>query len=242
MPDSFDNRPSLCQLSRPRPQPAEAETGGGAHTVLPRDAEATAIEEAVHLALDTNLQVLLARERIKQAQAVAVQARAPLLPNVGFTAGEANLSINLAAQGFTKAVFPGLPSSVIGPFYSFDSRLKLAQSLINVSALLRARRRRKRDDQRERHRADDETNARREFCHFAAPTIKIVTATTRSSASPKASAATRSPTPTDRTTPTNLPTGWQSSRGSASGAYAPRTDPRPTRYSRLAGLQAPSSC
>lgn len=104
----------------------------------PSPARTLTLAQALRGALDTNVQVLIAREGIHEAEAKATQASAPLKPRLGFTAQEANVTLNLAAQGFTGAVFPNVPL-MIGPFFSFDSRLRLAQTLINTSAVFEAR-------------------------------------------------------------------------------------------------------
>jgi outer membrane protein TolC len=127
--------PSGSESSQPVPPPeGAAPTGSQAQAPVLR----LSLADAIRLALDSNVEVLVARERVKEAQGLSMQARAALLPNLGFTAQEANVAINLASAGFSGAFIPGIPLG-IGPFWSFDSRVRLAQTLLNTSAVLKAR-------------------------------------------------------------------------------------------------------
>lgn len=95
------------------------------------------LQHAVQRALQRNLAVLLARAGSDEARGRAIQARAELLPHLSATASQANQTINLVALGFRPGTFPGLRSTLIGPFNTFDARLQLAQSLFNLAAVLR---------------------------------------------------------------------------------------------------------
>src|SRR5262249_36999515 len=92
-------------------------------------------QEAVRLALLNNLNALLARERRREARGRAEQARAGLLPNLSGDAVQQDLTVNLAAEGFPSGLFPGLRSTLIGPFKSFDARVRLVQTIFNLSAI-----------------------------------------------------------------------------------------------------------
>ncbi|MEK6303323.1 MAG: TolC family protein [Acidobacteriota bacterium] len=92
-------------------------------------------DEAVQLAIKTNLTTLLARERRNEARGVERESRAGLLPNLAGAASQTNLTINLAAQGLTRNAFPIIPSTFLGPFNVFDARVQLVQTLFNLSAI-----------------------------------------------------------------------------------------------------------
>lgn len=95
-------------------------------------------QQAVQLALENNLQSLLARERIREAEGRATQSRAGLLPNLSGSVVQTDQTTNLAALGFRPGLFPGFNSPLLGPFQIFDARLRLAQSIFNFSALRQA--------------------------------------------------------------------------------------------------------
>jgi outer membrane protein len=88
---------------------------------------------AIQLAIQNNLATLLAQERQTEAQGFRREALAGLLPNISASAYQANLTINLRAQGFNIPI-PGVPSFV-GPFNSFDARVRLAQNIFNLTAI-----------------------------------------------------------------------------------------------------------
>jgi len=96
---------------------------------------ALSLEQAIQLALKNNLATLLARERQREAQGLAQEARAPLLPNISGTAYQANITQNLAALGFQPSTFPGIRSTFIGPFNNFDARARLVQTIFDLSAI-----------------------------------------------------------------------------------------------------------
>lgn len=95
-----------------------------------RSARAVSLERAIELSLANNLQTLLAAERRKEAGARADAARADLLPHLSLTASQFRQTKNLRAMGLD---FPGAPSFV-GPFNSFDARVRLAQTLFDLNA------------------------------------------------------------------------------------------------------------
>jgi len=93
------------------------------------------LRPAVDLALRHNLTVLLAEERKDEAQGRRTEARSLLLPNVSGAIVQQNATVNLAAQGFEPGIFPGLSSTLIGPFNRFDARAQLVQSIFDLSAI-----------------------------------------------------------------------------------------------------------
>jgi outer membrane protein TolC len=64
-----------------------------------------------------------------------LESLAGLLPNLDGVASQTNQTVNLAAQGLTPQTFPLIRSPLIGPFNSFDARVRLAQTIFNLSAI-----------------------------------------------------------------------------------------------------------
>ncbi|HKR12376.1 MAG TPA: TolC family protein [Pyrinomonadaceae bacterium] len=92
-------------------------------------------EQAVQLALENNLATLLARERRNEARGEKQQALSPLLPQISGAAYQADTTTNLVALGFQPGLFPGLNATLIGPFRNFDARVRLSQSIFDLSAI-----------------------------------------------------------------------------------------------------------
>jgi outer membrane protein len=93
------------------------------------------LEQAIMLALENNLTTLLAKEHEKEARGFQKESLAGLLPNISGNAYQASITENLAALGFTPGSFPGFTSTFIGPFKNFDARVRLQQTIFNLSAL-----------------------------------------------------------------------------------------------------------
>lgn len=93
------------------------------------------LEQAIQLAIQNNLATLLAEERRREARGFERQALSGLLPNIGGTAYQANLTQNLAALGFQPGTFPGITNTFIGPFNNFDARARLVQTIFSLSAI-----------------------------------------------------------------------------------------------------------
>lgn len=91
------------------------------------------VKEAVQLALEHNLGLLLQEESEATSRGEHWRALADLLPNVSGSLRESRQVINLDAYGF-----PANPS-IIGPFNIFDARVYLSQAVIDVRALNDAR-------------------------------------------------------------------------------------------------------
>ena len=92
-------------------------------------------EQAVQLALENNLSTLLAREQRNEARGEKQQALSPLLPQIFGAAYQANTTTNLVALGFQPGLFPGLNQTLIGPFKNFDARVRLSQTIFDLSAI-----------------------------------------------------------------------------------------------------------
>ena len=99
------------------------------------DAASTAgIRQAIDAAIENNLTSRLAKADSDAARARAIEAAAYLLPSVIGTASQNRIfKENLAAMGLSGGSIPPL----IGPYDSFDARLRLTQLLFDVSLIKR---------------------------------------------------------------------------------------------------------
>ena len=88
-------------------------------------------QEAVRLAGEKPPAVVMSHERVQQALARLAQARTNLYPQLSAAASETRRTVNLAAQGIT---IPGM-DPLVGPFNTFDARLKLTQALFDAETL-----------------------------------------------------------------------------------------------------------
>ncbi len=88
---------------------------------------------ANEMAVRTNLQTVLGRERIVQAKGEKAEILSFLLPHVSAEAYQSNQTANLAALGLSGQVFPGI-RPFIGPFSVFDARVRVTQSVFNLAA------------------------------------------------------------------------------------------------------------
>lgn len=96
------------------------------------------LSQAVELALKNNLQARLAGERVTEARGAKGMALSALLPNLSGSAYQMDLTVNLAAMGFSPKNLPGIPIPMfVGPFNRFDARLQLVQSIFNLSSIRR---------------------------------------------------------------------------------------------------------
>jgi outer membrane protein TolC len=94
------------------------------------------LAQAVGQALKNNLQAKLAEERTLESRAQRGIGLSALLPNVSGAAYQMSLTENLAAQGLSASIFPGVPA-FIGPFNRFDARFEMVQSLFNLASIRR---------------------------------------------------------------------------------------------------------
>jgi outer membrane protein TolC len=88
------------------------------------------LSQAIAMALANNSTIRAAQNRLEQAAGRYAQSRSALLPQVGVTAHQAYLSINLRGLGIE---IPGVSTGKIGPFGSFDARAILSQDLLNIA-------------------------------------------------------------------------------------------------------------
>ena len=92
------------------------------------------LAQAIDQAIKNNLQSTLAQEQTVESRAQRGIGLSALLPNISGAASQTNLTENLAAQGLTASVFPGIPA-FIGPFSRFDARFEMVQSLFNLASI-----------------------------------------------------------------------------------------------------------
>ena len=90
------------------------------------------VADVIHRALEYNLGVLLSEQEVSHAGGTRWVALSELLPNVNAHVTEARQRVNLEAFGFDPSRF-GL-SAVVGPFNTFDARVTLSQSLLDLRA------------------------------------------------------------------------------------------------------------
>ncbi len=100
---------------------------------------ALGILQAVKLAEVNSFHAQIAHEKIAEAKGRAEESRARLLPNISGAVAQRNQTINLAALGFNVGSFPGINSSLVGPFNTFDARAQFVQSIFDLSAIRKYR-------------------------------------------------------------------------------------------------------
>ena len=97
---------------------------------------ALSMADAVRRALEHNLGLILAQERLGEASGARLQALSELLPNANGRLSASRQKINLEAFGFPlPAGFP----AVVGPFNVYDARVFVSQSVFDLRALNDAR-------------------------------------------------------------------------------------------------------
>lgn len=89
------------------------------------------LRQAVSIALAQSTALRSAGWRLKQAQARADQARAPLLPQVTLGGYQADLTTNLRAMGIEAPILP----VKVGPFPTMDFRGTVTQDLFNYQSI-----------------------------------------------------------------------------------------------------------
>lgn len=127
---------AAAQLSLPSVQPPDATNpflGGVPHGEATPPAFPLTLKDAIARGLDNNLGVLLQEHGVTAARGSRWQALEDLLPDVSARVGGARRQSSLAEFGFTS--FPGIESTVIGPFNVFDTRLRVSQPVLDLSAL-----------------------------------------------------------------------------------------------------------
>ena len=102
---------------------------------------ALSFAQSVALAARQNTDVSLANLRVREASARTGQSWAAFLPGVTAQAVATDRTFNVLALGFTALLPPGtvFPDPVIGPVYEAESRLKVSQTLFDVSSWQKVR-------------------------------------------------------------------------------------------------------
>ena len=83
------------------------------------------LTDAIDRGLKYNLALVLAEQSVRSASGVRQEAMGDVLPHLTGRFGAVRQKISLEAFGFTG--FPGIDSTVIGPFNVFDSRLFVSE-------------------------------------------------------------------------------------------------------------------
>lgn len=97
------------------------------------------LREAVETALLTNLKTKQSKERIREAEGRIEQAYSTLYPQIRFVSSQFNRTVNLASQGLAGGGIALPIPTVVGPFWSFDSRVQFAYSIIDPASAWRRR-------------------------------------------------------------------------------------------------------
>ena len=119
---------ALGQSSGPTAQSYQGSVTAGEASAQPID---LSLDEAMERGLKNNLGVILSNTQTVAARGQRMSQLQSLLPEVDFSAKEAALEVDLAAEGLR---IPGFPT-VIGPFGYTDLRASLTWSLVNVASL-----------------------------------------------------------------------------------------------------------
>lgn len=128
---------SLFQISKIQTSTADPQAGTGQQprAATPGPARQLSLQEAVNLAIQNNLTTEQSREARKEAHGQEIQSLSGLLPNISGAASQASVTSNLASFGFTPGLFPGIQSTFIGPFRIFDARVKLVQTIFDLTSI-----------------------------------------------------------------------------------------------------------
>lgn len=92
------------------------------------------LRDVLVLAARRNTEVLVAQERVRQAVARDWQAYTAFLPQVTADVSETRQYRNLKAQGIE---IPGQSDSLVGPFNSFEGRIRVSQIVFDAGAFQR---------------------------------------------------------------------------------------------------------
>lgn len=93
------------------------------------------LSQALTLARERNVEVIVSQERVVQSMDRLTQARSAFLPQVNGSASLTRQTKNLKAFGID---IPG-NDAVVGPFNTFDARVAVSQTLLDVAAIQRLR-------------------------------------------------------------------------------------------------------
>ncbi len=93
------------------------------------------ISDALRMAKERHVDVLVANERVQQAIARMAQAKSPLLPKLDGSVSQTRQTVNLKSLGINPNI-PGFNPNV-PPFNVFDARIILQQTLFDLTVLRR---------------------------------------------------------------------------------------------------------
>jgi outer membrane protein TolC len=133
--------PAVAQMiGMPLPQAAtRSPLLGGVPSGAPTDGVLTlTLLDAMSRALEHNLGVLSADDRISHADGTRRKERGDLLPNINGRVSETRQEINLQAFGFGSGAFGdafGNVPPIVGPFNVFDARVYVSQAILDPVAL-----------------------------------------------------------------------------------------------------------
>jgi outer membrane protein len=117
----------ICLLSLP---PGVAAQQGSAGAIAKTTAIDLSLEKAIDIAIENNLTTSLARERRREAHGSKRETLSSLLPNLSSVVSQSNNTENLFAEGLQLPTVPAF----IGPYKVFDARLRLSQTLFDLSS------------------------------------------------------------------------------------------------------------
>jgi len=92
------------------------------------------LQAAVARGLEQNLGIIQLEEQVDDARGARLRSLRDLLPRVDARAADTRQTTNLAAFGFDRSAFPGLPS-IVGPYTIFDARIYGSQPLLDLGAV-----------------------------------------------------------------------------------------------------------
>lgn len=98
------------------------------------EAQYIGLQQAMDIAKTANLDVLLSKERIREALGLSETARAAFLPEFNGLVSETRLQRNSDAIGLSDELSISVPD-VIGPYNLFDARFSAKIPLIDISAI-----------------------------------------------------------------------------------------------------------
>ena len=127
----------ICATSAALPPMAQGQTLAPYQRGVPSGsptAEPLALTQvdAVRRALEHNLGLILAEQRVDESGGARLRALSELMPNVNGRLSASRQQVNLEAFGFPLP--PGFPP-VVGPFNVYDARVSLSQAVLDLHAI-----------------------------------------------------------------------------------------------------------
>ena len=120
--------PASAKLSAQAASPFQGSVTRGEASTQPIS---LSLDDAIQRGLTTNLGVILSGTQTAQARGQRLSQLQNLLPSIDATAREADMQVDLPAQGLR---LPGFPT-IIGPFGFTDVRASLSWSLFDLPSL-----------------------------------------------------------------------------------------------------------